>query len=208
MKAFSLFSPEKEIHIAPGQIHLSAKEMATLLSAKELLDQVQTDADAYRAQTVAECEKERILARQAGFQEALISLNQHILLLDKQLDTLRREVHEKILPLALRAARKIVGEELKLHPDRILDIVLSSLKPVIQHKKIALYVSRSDLETLEKSKSQIKSLFEKLESFTLQERSDIEPGGCIIETEAGIINAQLENQWRALETAFETFMKR
>ena len=32
-------------------------------------------------------------------------------------------------------------------------------------------------------------------------------GVCIIETEAGIINASLENQWRALESAFEAFMK-
>ena len=38
--------------------------------------------------------------------------------------------------------------------------------------------------------------------------SGIEPGGCIIETEAGIINAQLENQWRSLENAFESFMKK
>ena len=65
-----------------------------------------------------------------------------------------------------------------------------------------------DLEPLEKERSKIKKIFEHLDSFSLQERADIEPGGCIIETEAGIINAQLENQWRALESAFESFMKK
>jgi type III secretion protein L len=61
---------------------------------------------------------------------------------------------------------------------------------------------------IENSKSKIKKIFEHLESLSIQERSDIEPGGCMIETEAGIINAQLENQWRALEAAFESFMKK
>jgi type III secretion protein L len=69
-------------------------------------------------------------------------------------------------------------------------------------------VHHDDLVELEKSKSKIKKMFEHLESLSLQERDDIEPGGCMIETEAGIINAQLENQWRALEAAFETFMRK
>lgn len=121
---------------------------------------------------------------------------------------MRKEVHKNILPLALKAAKKIVGEELKLHPDRIVDIVLNSLKPVTQHKKIIIYVNKVDLAMLEENREKLKQAFERLESLSVQERSDIEPGGCMIETEAGIINAQLENQWRALENAFESFHKK
>ncbi|MBI3211529.1 MAG: HrpE/YscL family type III secretion apparatus protein, partial [Simkania negevensis] len=44
--------------------------------------------------------------------------------------------------------------------------------------------------------------------FSLEDREDIAPGGCIIETEAGIINASLANQWQALEAAFAAFMGR
>ena len=36
----------------------------------------------------------------------------------------------------------------------------------------------------------------------------MEPGGCLIETEAGIINAQLENQWRSLEAAFKAYTEK
>ena len=71
-----------------------------------------------------------------------------------------------------------------------------------------IYVNKEDLEILEKSKEKIRKIFEHLDSLSMQERGDIEPGGCMIETEAGIINAQLENQWRALEAAFESFMKK
>jgi type III secretion protein L len=203
-KLFTLLS-EKQVRLAPGQKVIPASEFSVLQEAHEILHKVQTEAAQYRLETAAEAEKVKESAFQEGFALALESLNMHILQLDKELKQIREEVHHKILPLALKAARKVVGEELKLHPDRIVDIVLNSLKPVTQHRKITIYVNRADLEALENHKSKIKEIFEKLENFSLQERSDIEPGGCIIETEAGIINAQLENQWRALESAFEAF---
>ena len=53
------------------------------------------------------------------------------------------------------------------------------------------------------SKLSLKSL----ESFVIRERAGIQPGGCVIETEGGIINARLENQWRTLEKAFDTLSK-
>ena len=55
--------------------------------------------------------------------------------------------------------------------------------------------------------SKIRKTLEQVKTFSIEEREDVAPGGCIIETEAGIINASLENQWRALESAFEAFMK-
>jgi type III secretion protein L len=207
MKFFSLISG-KEVRPAPGKKIIPAKEFSTLEEASHILKAVQEDAAEFRAETAVEAEKIKELAFKEGFQEGLISLNKHLLALDKELKILREEVQKNILPLALKAARKIIGEELRLHPDRIVDIVLTSLKPVTQHRKIIIYVNKTDLEVLEENKSKIKKIFEHLDSLSIQERSDIEPGGCMIETEAGIINAQLENQWRALESAFESFMKR
>ncbi|MGB7978717.1 MAG: HrpE/YscL family type III secretion apparatus protein [Chlamydiales bacterium] len=206
-KFFSLISG-KEVRIAPGEKVIPAKEFSTLSQASELLTTVKEEALAYRKKIVEEGEKTKELAFQEGFQEGLVSLNKHLLALDEELKRLREEIQKKILPLSLKAARKIIGEELRLHPDRIVDIVLTSLKPVTQHRKIVIYVNKADLQILEDHKSQIKSIFERLENLSIQERGDIEPGGCMIETEAGIINAQLENQWRALESAFESFMKK
>ena len=169
---------------------------------------MKAEAAKYRKEVAVEAEKTKEQAFKEGFQEGLTSLNKHLFALDKELKELREEIQKKILPLSLKAARKIIGNELKIHPDRIVDIVLTSLKPVTQHRKIIIYVNKNDLKAIEKSKSQIRQIFEHLESLSIQERDDIEPGGCMIETEAGIINAQLENQWRALESAFESFMKK
>ncbi|MBI3508474.1 MAG: HrpE/YscL family type III secretion apparatus protein [Chlamydiia bacterium] len=206
MKLFTLLSG-KEVRRSSGKKVVPAQEFSTLVDANALLEQVQEEALAFKKDTVAEAEKTKELAFQEGFQNGLESLNHHLFALDHELKQIRSEIQQKILPLALTAARKIIGEELKLHPDRIVDIVLTSLKPVTQHRKIIIYVNRGDLEQIETHKPQIKQIFEHLESFSIQERDDIQPGGCIIETEAGIINAQLENQWRAMESAFQAFMQ-
>lgn len=207
VKLFTLISGKK-VALAPGQKIVEPNEYSELHEASDILKTVQMEAVEFKRTVAEECETIKERAFQEGFQEGLKSLNEHILALDRELNAIREDVHKKILPLALKAARKIVGEELKLHPDRIVDIVISALRPVTQHRKIVIYANRSDIAALEEAKPEIKQIFEHLQSFSLQERSDIEPGGCMIETEAGIINAQLENQWRALEMAFASFMKK
>lgn len=203
-KFFSLHNT-KEIHIAPGTKVIPANEFSELKTAEEIVELAKQDAEIFKEQLEQEAKQIKDDAFSQGFQEGLISLNKHILSLDNELKTLRSDIQKKILPLALSAARKILGEELKMHPDRIVDIVLSSLKPVTQHRRIVIYVNRADLQMIEENRPKIRNIFEHLDNLSIQERDDIEPGGCMIETEAGIINAQLENQWRALETAFESF---
>jgi type III secretion protein L len=207
MKYFSLLSG-RDIHSAPGKKVIPAEEFSTLVKAAEILQAVERETEEFKEKTAKEAEKIKEKAFKEGFQEGLISLNKHILALDVELKAIREDVQKRILPLSLKAARKIMGEELKIHPDRIVDIVLTSLRPVTQHRKIIIYVNHIDLEQLEANRPKIKKIFDNLENLSIQERDDIEPGGCIIETEAGIINAQLENQWRALESAFESFMKK
>lgn len=204
MKFFSLFFG-KEVHGAPGKKAIPSEEFSTLADAAAIVEEVKREANEFKKEVAREAEKEKEKGFQEGFQEGLVALNQHIAAIDQELKKIREDVQKKILPLALTAARKIIGEELRTYPDRIADIVLTALKPVTQHRRITIYVNKADLEFVEASRPKIKMLFEHLENLSIQERSDIEPGGCIIETEAGIINAQLENQWRAMEAAFATF---
>lgn len=116
-------------------------------------------------------------------------------------------MNKLILPLALKAAKKIVTKELETRPETIVDIVLHTLTPVLQSHKITIWVNKADKEILEKEKSRIREKLEQIESLSIHERDDISPGGCIIETEAGIINASIENQWRAIEAAFDKYLK-
>lgn len=206
MKYFSL--TDQDVRTAPGQKIVPAEEFSTLKEAVDILKQAKHENIEFKKKMEKECEELKTQAYDDGYQEGLKKLNEKMLKLDHELKQFQIEIQKKVLPIALQAARKILGEELKTHPDRIVNITMQALKPVIQHHRVKIYVNRQDLEILEENKPKIKEILEQVQSFSIEERPDIEPGGCIIETEAGIINAQLENQWRALESAFEAFMKK
>ena len=187
---------------------LKANEYSQLLTAEEIIEAAKSDGQRLKEETIAECESLKIEAIEVGKQEGLALYHQQILLLDQKIKQVEHETQKLVLPLALKAAKKIVGEQLTLHPETIVDIVMQCLKPVRQNHEIKIFVSKEDKEALEQEKEKIKELFDHLRILTIEEREGLTKGSCIIETEAGIINASLENQWRALEAAFESFGKR
>ena len=79
---------------------------------------------------------------------------------------------------------------------------------MVQNHRFTIYVNKVDKEILEAKSPKSKRSSSRSKVLTIQERSDIAPGGCVIETESGIINASIENQWRALESAFEKYTPR
>lgn len=208
MKYFSLISKEEEIHPAEDQKVIPSDEFSTLVDASEILSKAKEDAVHYKEKVKKECQHLKEQAKEEGFEEGLKRFNEEILRFDGELKRLRHEMQKLILPIALKAARKIVGKELELFPETIVDIVLQALTPALQSKRITIYVNKSDRGILDAEKSKIREILDQVESLSIHERADIAPGGCIIETESGIINATVDNQWRALEAAFEKYVKR
>ena len=205
-KFFSLIHGDS-IHIAPETKVIPATEFSKALEAYEIVETVKADALKYKQEVAEEVEKLKEQAQKEGFEEGFKKWMEQIAKVEEEIIQVRHETEKVALPVALKAAKKIVGRELEVSENAIVDIVSNSLKAVVTHKRITIYVNRKDLEALEKSRIDLKNLFENLEVLTLRERSDVAPGGCIIETEGGIINAQLENQWRIMENAFDKMMK-
>jgi type III secretion protein L len=206
MKFFSLIY-HGEVHPATEEKVIPAEHFSTLMSAEEILKLVKEEIIRYKAEAEKECDALKEAAKKEGFDAGLALFNEHLLNFDRQLRLLKIDLQKQILPLALKAAKKIVGKELEAHPDTIVDIVLQSLEPIAQNQRYTIYVNKADKDILETNKPKIKEILDHVQTLTIQERADVSPGGCIIETESGIINATIENQWRAIETAFERYMK-
>lgn len=206
-KLFSLISGER-LHGASKSKIIPAEDFSSLLDAQGVLEQVKKDADAYRLQVTKECEIIKEQAQKEGYEEGFRKWVEHITSLEQEIERVRSDLEKMLIPVALKAAKKIVGREIELTDDTIVDIVSNSLKAVSQHKRITIYVNRKDLDSLESHRPKLKEIFESLEVLSLRDRSDIAQGGCIIETEGGIINAQLENQWKALESALDVLFKK
>jgi type III secretion protein L len=206
MKYFSLIY-QGDVHPSSEEKVIPAEEFSILLQASEILQKAKEDAEKYREEVRAECELLKDKAREEGFETGLSQFSEHLLAFDRSLRQLRLEWQNQVIPIALKAAKKIVAKELESHPDTIVDIVMQALAPLTQNRRFTIYVNKIDKEALEAEKPRLKNILEHVQSLVIQERADVSPGGCIIETESGIINATIENQWRALESAFEKYMK-
>lgn len=206
MYYFSLLN-KGAIHSSGAKI-IPKKDAEALISAKEILSAAKEEAKEVIKAAENEALEIKKKAQEEGFNEGLMKFNSQLLYFEERVRVLRHEMQKAVLPLVLKATKRIVGDELELNPQSVVDIVIHAIKAVAQAKTVKLYVNRYDLDLLESKKDKIKGVFENLESFLIEERPDVSKGGCIIETEKGILNATLENQYRALERAFETYTKK
>ncbi len=206
MKFFSLIKKNLELYNKANKKIIPSEEIEKVITANELLEIIKKEKEEIIKEAEIEAVKTNKKAYFDGYNDGLQQFLNKIPDFEEKLKVIKEDVSNQLLKIALKAAKKIVGKELELHPDRIIDIITQSLKSVMQHHKIKIYVNKDDLNILEKNKQQLKDLLEQVESFTITDRMDIEKGGCVIETEAGIINAQIENLWKAIEKAFKKML--
>lgn len=199
---FSLIYGDRVV-AAPGVKVIPSAEFSTLQSAEGVLQRIQEDASKYRLEVTKECEEIKRIAHSEGYEEGYSLWAEKLIAFESQIEEVKAEMQKAIVPVALMAAKKIVGREIELSEDVIVDIVMSCLQPVAQHKKVTIYVNKKDFEILEKNKQKLKEAFDSLEALSIRPRDDIAPLGCVIETEMGIVNAQEEHRWNVLKEALE-----
>ena len=206
MKWFSLVY-QGDIHPSTDEKVIHSKDFSQLVQASEIVEKAHEDAALLLENTKKECENLRKLAKEEGLQEGLEKFNEQILLLDQQIKKMRHDLQQMVLPIALKAAKKIVGKELELFPETILDIVLSAITPISESRQVIIYVNKKDKGILEKNRPKLTEILAQVEVLTIQEKEGITEGGCVIQTPDGMINATIENQYKAIERAFEKYGK-
>lgn len=202
---FSLLHGQS-IRVAPNTRIIPTNAFSDLLEGKEIIEKAKEDAALYRHEVEQECVKIKEQAEKKGYEEGFQKWAEHIKRFQEEISSVRNEYTKVLATVALKATQKIVGKAFEMDEKLVLNIVSNALKPVLQHKKITIYVNKADLESLENSRDQLKEQFEAIEALSIRERDDVSTGGCIIETEGGIINAQLDNQWNVLEKAFSQLL--
>jgi type III secretion protein L len=138
-------------------------------------------------------------AREEGYKEGFAKVNEIILdLTEKKRDVLA-QAEADMIRLSIRVAARILGRELRQHPDTIADIVTQAIQTVRNQTKITIRVNPDDLEYLVKGREQLLNRVGQSKTIDFQSDPKVQPGGCIIESEAGIVNAQLKTQLEVME---------
>jgi flagellar assembly protein FliH len=115
-------------------------------------------------------------------------------------DSARRQVDDAtrgLTQLAVKIAEKLLGQELSLRPERVVDIVRECLKKADQARRIVLRVNPDDLRRVEDALARLKRACE-AEVLLVEPDAAIDRGGCIVETELSQLDGRLDSQLAAI----------
>lgn len=110
-------------------------------------------------------------------------------------------LEREALGLALAVAKKIVGYEVQKSGDAIIKVVREALGKVVDDTHIRVRVHPTQVQLIENARSQFADLVTNTESIIFESDQSLTPGGCLIETNFGDIDARLETQFRVIEEA-------
>ncbi|MEK6576319.1 MAG: FliH/SctL family protein [Nitrospirota bacterium] len=121
-----------------------------------------------------------------------------IVLLIEGLKDLNRQIYEegemKIVALAICIAEKVIHSELKQNPEIIVNVVRAALKKVLDREMLTIKVNPKDFEVLNRYRPELIASTNEKRGLTIEWDDSIMPGGCMIETNHGEVDARIDKQ--------------
>lgn len=187
----------------------------------------QADVDAERMRGEGEADRERIIAeaetraqeiereamqrghqegREEGIEEGKKEVQRVIerfhVVLSKAIER-RNEIIEEsetqVVNLVLTIAKKVIKVISENQKNVVINNIVQSLQRLQQKSDVIVRVNLADLDIATKHRSDILKMAERVRNITIAEDTTVDPGGCIIETDFGEIDARISSQLREIE---------
>lgn len=118
-------------------------------------------------------------------QQTIVNCNSHYL-------TLKRDFIEIVMESVNKIISTFDNKELTLAT------ITSSLKRITEQKKIKIYVGAGQLEDVNAQVSELLVAYPDVNYISVHLNNEIKHGGCLIETDLGVIDATIKTQLTAL----------
>ena len=216
------YLPEVEYQSYPDETLIEAEteteDLATAPAATQTLEKIPegTDVDSFASEIVrkARMEADRIRreSRELGYSEGVKKSNDESAVRTQEaLETLNQalvarkailaEAESDILRLAIKVSEQVIRNEITLHRDVAMNIISEAIARVSDREQIILKVNKEDIENVKRYKDRLSGVLDGIKSFSILEDSQVEPGGCIIETNLGFIDARIKTRIEQIENA-------
>jgi flagellar assembly protein FliH len=179
----------------------TAEQQAELVVRQAKMDAAEIEKQAYERGFI-EGEK---AGKEVGEKALEALLKQYAKRLE-ELNDLRKEIfatsEKEVLRLALEIARKVIRREVSVDEELILTMVKVALNRLAEQTVMTVRVNPRDYQSIQRDQASHSPTSSLNEGVKLMEDPSISRGGCLIETESGIIDARIEEQLREIEKGF------
>ncbi|NIZ19381.1 flagellar assembly protein FliH [Entomospira culicis] len=203
---------EEELTRRQEESQAEAERLIT--QAKGELEKAKLDASlAYEKEMDQARQKGRDEGYEEGFkqgnEESMRLVNRIHVIIDKTLEKrndILTDVESQVVELTLLMVRKVVKVLSENQKSIVINNIMQALKKIKGRGDVVIRVNMQDLSL---SSEHINDFIEALErrgNITLAEDSTIEPGGCVIETDFGEIDARISSQLHEIEGRIRDLM--
>ena len=120
----------------------------------------------------------------------------------RERERLGKEAENDLAQLAVKIAQRVVGSEISLNSNVVVNMIKANLERVKDREHVILRVHQEDIETVKKNKEFFLKFVPDVRSVEIQIDPRVDRGGCIIETNLGTVDARITTQLEAISLAF------
>jgi len=181
-----------------GEVVLSKTIFGAMMSAEKII--LKAKEKAQQLLNNAQEEKKTIYegARREGREIGKAEMTGMLSAAAAQAERLRQRAGDQMIQLATQMAARILEEELACRPERIQLLARKALKEAKWAQWVRIKANPEDIEMLEKGKKEFLTFLSNVNELSISADPKVPRGGCIIETEAGEVDATLETQVSAM----------
>ncbi|MGY3614221.1 type III secretion protein L [Bradyrhizobium sp. USDA 10063] len=190
--------------LGPGRV-LPAASAQTIVDAEQLLTQARRDADALvdgARETVGMIET---AAKEAALTAAQATIEQRLIGIAVASLRIMEQNQERIVDMGLQIARRVI--DTVVPDDAAVQIALNSLRFTGHSSLVRLRVAPAHVETVRRRLNQLLSTATSRAVVELVSDPRVKDAGCILETDAGLVDATIESQLAAIEAGLRNSLK-
>ena len=163
---------------------------------------VQELAETLRSGAKEQGYREGIAQAQAEVQSQLIETLAALTAAQQERHRIAQRNENALAELALKIARKVIGEHLAADPALISSIVADTIRELEPSTAIEVHLHPEDIAIVEASRAELERLVQGHGAVTLLPDATVDRGGVILVSPVGEVDARIETKLSVLETAF------
>lgn len=187
--------------LSPEARVIKAQDYLALQDAGQLLAQARQEADEIRGRAEQAYEAEKARGYEEGMAAAKLEISEQMLeTVDEAIDYFSR-VERQVAEVVMASVRKILGEF--DDEELTLQVAKNALHVVRNQKQVKLHVCPEQETVLKKRIAEIHAGYPGINYLEVIPDHRLSPGGCILETEIGVVDAGVDTQLKALENSLK-----
>lgn len=182
---------------------ISRKIFHAGLEARKIVENAENRAERIIAEALEKKEEIERKARLEGIETGRAEMVSMLAIAAAEAEKMRQNAADRMIELSAQMARKILEEELTCNPEKIRLLAFKALKQARWAQSVRIKANPKDLEMLEETRGEFMSLLSNVNELSIVADSGVPIRGCIVETEAGEMDATLETQVSAMYEALK-----